>query len=210
MEKSKCYNKEMKNIKVGYPVDQQLVDKISSPYGFRTHPISKEKKMHWGLDYAIPSGSFIYSILPGMCVITRDDGDVGFGKWALIHSFLEDFRYQDLFCFYAHLDKIIVEEGKNVVLGEHIGYSGNTGGSSGPHLHFQICKDNARKSMYSENAIDPMEILSIRYDQDKTSQKERLFVSLQADGLIPEGGCVLDNVTYDVLFDILKIGSIKG
>ena len=113
--------------------------KISSKYGPRTHPVTGEVgKMHYGIDFATPVGTPIVASLSG--VIARAgwedemDKKKGFGLriWQ---------RCGNLFICYAHLSELVVPVGKNVTAGERIGLSGNTGGSSGPHLHLEVRQD---------------------------------------------------------------------
>lgn len=109
---------------------------ISSRYGVRIHPVTREiGKMHYGIDLATPVGTPVVAALSG--VIARagweneEDHKQGFGLriWQ---------RCGNIFICYAHLSQMEVYAGYNVTAGERIGLTGNTGASSGPHLHLEV------------------------------------------------------------------------
>ena len=107
---------------------------ISSRYGFRTDPLTKKTMRHYGLDFAGPIRTKIYSTAPGIIKFAGRKGN--YGKLIEIdHGFKISTRY-------AHLSKIKVRKGDVVKRGELIGYQGNTGRSSGPHLHYEVKFDN--------------------------------------------------------------------
>ena len=104
---------------------------ISSNYGVRTHPITGEvESFHKGVDFAVPIGTPIYALKSG--TVTRSSYENGFGNRISIKY--GDDKYEG---FYAHLSEILVKEKAYVTAGQLIGYSGNTGQSSGPHLHYE-------------------------------------------------------------------------
>jgi murein DD-endopeptidase MepM/ murein hydrolase activator NlpD len=107
---------------------------ISSRYGFRTDPLTKRTMRHYGLDFAGPIRTKIYSTAPGIIKFAGKKGN--YGKLIEIdHGFKISTRY-------AHLSKIKVKKGDAVKRGDLIGYQGNTGRSSGPHLHYEVKFDN--------------------------------------------------------------------
>ena len=103
---------------------------INSPYGNRD--ITINDKYYWwhnGLDLSAKLNTPIYAVADGTIKVTRFDNSYGY-YIAIDHS-----KYGSL---YAHLSRYIVVEGSNVKAGDIIGYTGNTGDSTGPHLHFEI------------------------------------------------------------------------
>ena len=108
--------------------------KFASSYGYRIHPIYKTRKWHDGLDFSGPIGTPIYATGDGK--VEYAELRKGYGKTILLdHSF----NHKTL---YAHLDGYAVKKGTLVKRGDLIGFMGNTGLSTGPHLHYEVIKNN--------------------------------------------------------------------
>lgn len=123
-------------MKVFRPVAAQY--RISSPYGSRKDPVTGvEGTFHYGIDFAVPVGTPVVAALTGSIVKSgwQDDKDhkAGFGYrvWQKVYG-------QNAYIVYAHLSKIAVSLGDSITAGTRIGLSGNTGKSSGPHLHLEV------------------------------------------------------------------------
>ena len=97
---------------------------------------------HNGLDFGIPVGTGIKSTMDGQ-VVYAGWNDQGYGNLVIIQN-------GDYKTYYAHLSSIPVSVGDSVTAGSVIGLSGNTGNSTGPHLHYEVRKNNV--------PIDPTEI----------------------------------------------------
>ncbi len=105
---------------------------FSSPFGWRNHPLRRQREFHTGLDFRGPIGTPIYATADGVVELVRPNRTVGFGNLiTLSHSY----GFKTL---YAHLDRMIVNQGQFVQKGQLIGYLGNTGYSTGPHLHYEV------------------------------------------------------------------------
>ncbi|OFI07502.1 murein DD-endopeptidase MepM [Clostridium acetireducens DSM 10703] len=104
---------------------------ITCNYGWREHPVLHTKKFHSGIDIGVPSGTLIYAVADG--VVTYSGNMSGYGNVVMIN-------HGDFISLYAHNSSLCVREGQNVKKGDVISYSGNTGMSTGPHLHFEIRK----------------------------------------------------------------------
>ncbi|MFD0963585.1 M23 family metallopeptidase [Pseudofulvibacter geojedonensis] len=115
------------------PVQNKDLTRVASGYGMRIHPILKYRKMHNGMDFTAPKGTPIYATGDG--VVTKASRASGFGKVIYIDH---GFGYMTK---YAHLNKFNTRKGKKVKRGDIIGYVGNTGLSSGPHLHYEVHKN---------------------------------------------------------------------
>lgn len=102
--------------------------------GFMPKTTRKRRRPHKGIDLAAKRGLPVLSSTDGVVIYTGKDFR-GFGKMIMIETVGENAGYATL---YAHLDKIVVYDGQKVKQGEVIGALGNTGRSSGPHLHFEI------------------------------------------------------------------------
>ncbi len=105
----------------------------SSYYGNRDHPVEGEAKFHAGLDLAAPEGTPIVASRSGTIEQTGFDEYNG--------NFVKINHLDGYTSCYLHMSKYIVEEGQFVLAGQIIGYCGNTGVSTGAHLHFGIQKD---------------------------------------------------------------------
>lgn len=124
--------------------------RVTSPFGERIHPITKTKKMHWGVDYGnTPSDNTIVASADG--TVDRASEFEGYGDTIIITHKINGVTYQTL---YAHLESMCVEVGDKVKQGEKIGVKGTTGNSTGIHLHFEVHKGGKRNSKYT-NAVDP-------------------------------------------------------
>ena len=105
--------------------------RISDHYGYRTHPVLHHRQLHSGLDFAMPIGTPIYATANG--VVLSAGIQPGYGHMVEIrHNFGFGTRY-------GHLNgKYLVKQGDFVRKGDIIAYSGNSGLSTGPHLHYEI------------------------------------------------------------------------
>jgi len=113
------------------PISNKQLMAIASGFGMRTHPIYKVKKMHAGIDFAAAIGTPIYATADGK-VTSVDIKFSGYGKLVEIdHGFGYRTRY-------AHMHDFAVRAGQNVKRGDLIGYVGNTGLSTAPHLHYEV------------------------------------------------------------------------
>lgn len=104
--------------------------RISSPYGYRIHPITGVKKLHTGTDFAVSQGTDVHAADSGNVIVAEWWN--GYGNCVIID------HGNNIWTLYGHLSKINVQKGDNVKRGEVIAESGNTGASTGPHLHFEV------------------------------------------------------------------------
>ena len=116
------------------PVANKDLKRMASGYGMRIHPIYKTAKMHSGMDFTAPVGTEIHATGNGT-VITVGFGDRGYGNHVILNH---GFSYQTL---YGHMSKIVVRPGQKLNRGDLIGYVGNSGTSTGPHLHYEVHKN---------------------------------------------------------------------
>ena len=107
---------------------------LSSAFGQRSDPFSHQVAFHNGWDMAAPTGTPVVSAWRGTVRIGAYD-DVG-GYYIIID------HDNQLSTYYGHLSSVFVVNGQQVLAGETIGLSGNTGKSTGPHLHFEIKQNN--------------------------------------------------------------------
>jgi murein DD-endopeptidase MepM/ murein hydrolase activator NlpD len=103
---------------------------VSSPFGYRVSPFTGKRELHRGIDISGPVGTPIYSPAKGSVVFADRDGAYGLSV-CIDHG-------GGVVTRYAHLHKFAVKSGQAVARGELIGYIGNTGRSTGPHLHYEV------------------------------------------------------------------------
>lgn len=107
--------------------------RFSSSFGYRIHPIYKTVKLHAGMDFSGAVGTPIYAT--GNGIVDYTEIHQGYGKCVQINH---GFNYQTL---YAHMSSYNVRAGQKVKRGDIIGYMGNTGMSTGPHIHYEVKKN---------------------------------------------------------------------
>lgn len=133
--------------------------RVSSPFGYRKHPITKKYTQHNGMDFTCDVGEKIYAPANGV-VETAKKSKKGYGNLVRI-SHVFGFR-----TYYAHLNTIHVKSGQFVNRGDLLGTCGNTGRSTGPHLHYEI------RFLY--RALNPQPFLTWDYKNfDSLFAKER-------------------------------------
>lgn len=107
---------------------------VSSEFGLRKNPFSGDMKNHNGIDLAAPEGTPVYAIKDGAVYITIEN-DPTFGNYIILTH-----DTGKMTSVYAHLSDILVDQYQSVRKGDIIGYVGQTGMATGPHLHFEIRK----------------------------------------------------------------------
>jgi murein DD-endopeptidase MepM/ murein hydrolase activator NlpD len=113
------------------PISNKQLISLASGYGLRIHPVYKVKRMHQGIDFSAAIGTPIYATADGL-VLTVEFSFTGYGNMVEIdHGFGYKTRY-------AHMHGFAVRKNQKVKRGELIGYVGNTGLSTGPHLHYEV------------------------------------------------------------------------
>lgn len=119
----------MQFIPSGSPIEYKGV---TSKYGYRVHPTLKRKEFHRGLDMRAKMRTPVYATADGIVEWAGTHKRSGFGKLVILqHNY--GFR-----AYFGHLNKIVIKSGKFVKKGDLIAYTGNSGMSSGPHLHYEL------------------------------------------------------------------------
>ncbi len=119
------------------PLKPGTYKRISSHFGMRFHPIKKRNKMHFGMDISATPGTPVFATADGVVVAARS-GYPGYGTIVEIKHAL------GFSTIYGHLKQYSVSRGQSVTRGTIIGTVGNTGYSTGPHLHYEIIKNKRR------------------------------------------------------------------
>ena len=112
--------------------------RISSPFGKRYHPILKKHKIHWGVDYAAPSGTPIYAGGDGVVQVAKYNGSYG--------NYIKIRHNSEFSTAYGHMSRFSkgIRSGVRVTQGQIIAYVGSTGRSTGPHLHYEVIQNGRR------------------------------------------------------------------
>ena len=121
-----------------HPIDERA--KVTSTFGERVHPFTKQLKHHSGIDFAVPVGTPIRATADGLVLVAVEQ-QTGHGNHIVLQH---DEEYSSM---YANLNSFLVREGDRVKKGDIIAYSGNSGASTAPHLHYEVLKDG--------KAVDP-------------------------------------------------------
>lgn len=153
-------------------VPDRNIYRLSSSFGYRSDPFTGKSKKHSGVDFALKPGNPIYATGDGVVEKVKYEF-YGYGNQVLIdHGFGYKTRY-------AHLKSINVVEGMKVKRGECIGDSGNSGRSSGPHLHYEVIyKDkHINPANYFDLTITPEEYSTMVQNTAEVSDKITLHPS---------------------------------
>ena len=113
--------------------------RLTSDYGWRIHPIYRDRRFHTGIDLGAPTGTPVRAADGGTVVFVGVSGSMtsGYGQMVIIeHGNGHTTRY-------AHLSGFDVKEGDQIARGDQLGRVGSTGGSTGPHLHFEVRRNGA-------------------------------------------------------------------
>ena len=130
----------------GYPLPAEY-NTVTSGFGMRMHPVLKEMKLHRGIDLKAPTGTAVLASARGTVIKSVRDQDA-YGHHIVIH------HGGGIRTLYSSMDELMVAEGDEVTQGQQIGTVGQTGASTGPHLHFEIQENG--------EAVDPAPYLGIK------------------------------------------------
>ncbi|NVK85147.1 MAG: M23 family metallopeptidase [Cytophagia bacterium] len=137
------------------PVSNEDLRRFSSGFGMRTDPMLKVKRMHYGVDFSAEQGTPIYATADGKVSVAKTTFN-GLGKHVKIDH---GFGFETV---YGHMNRYIVKAGQDVKRGQVIGYVGNTGKSTAPHVHYEVHINN--------RAVNPvnyfyMDLDAIQYEE---------------------------------------------
>jgi len=147
------------------PVANKDLKRTASGWGYRMHPIYKVRKFHYGMDFSAPVGTPIYATGDGKVELVTGSkrSRVGFGLEIKIDH---GYGYETL---YGHMSAFNVKRGQKVKRGDIIGYVGDTGGSTAPHLHYEVHKNG--------RAVNP----TYYYYKDLTPQEYDKMIAISSN-----------------------------
>jgi murein DD-endopeptidase MepM/ murein hydrolase activator NlpD len=132
---AKSKDKLLVSIPAIQPVSNKDLTRTASGWGYRIHPVYKIKKFHFGMDFTAAVGTDVYATGDGVVGVNDERG---YGNCLIINH---GYGYSTL---YAHLHDFTVRPGQKVKRGDVIGHVGNTGLSTGPHLHYEVLKNGQK------------------------------------------------------------------
>ncbi len=132
---------DIRQVPAIYPLAETEVVFIGSPFGMRNHPVHRILKMHKGQDFAAPTGTPVIATADGIVTkaVAASDNS-GYGRYIVIEH-EEVFQNEEYATLYGHLSRVVVKPGAHVTRGDTIGFSGNTGTSTNPHLHYEVIRN---------------------------------------------------------------------
>jgi murein DD-endopeptidase MepM/ murein hydrolase activator NlpD len=169
--------KSLRKFLLRTPVDGA---RISSGFGMRMHPILGYSLMHKGVDFAAPIGTPIYAAGDGRVLVAGRNG--GYGNYVRIR------HNGDYSTAYGHMLRFAsgIAPGRRVSQGQVIGYVGTTGRSTGPHLHYEVLRDDAQINPMSVKQAPDTQLAGadLRRFQQEVDRIDRLRARLAHDTLI--------------------------
>lgn len=132
---AKNKEKMLSSIPAIQPVASKDLRRVGSYFGTRMDPFYKVRKFHEGMDFSAPVGTEVYATGNGEVKVAGRDNHGGYGNQIVIDH---GYSYSTT---YAHLSRIFVKPGQKILRGQIIGYVGNTGKSTSPHLHYEVRKN---------------------------------------------------------------------
>lgn len=133
------------------PVDNRILTLLTASFGERVHPFFKTMTQHDGVDYSVPTGTAVFATADGTVSSLQARGQSGLNL-TIDHGN----GYETI---YSHLDKVMTMPGRRVSRGDIIAFSGNSGLSFAPHLHYEI--------RYNGKAVDPVNYFFMELDMPR-------------------------------------------
>jgi len=138
------------------PISNKQLTRLSSGFGYRIHPVYKVRKLHEGMDFTAAKGTEVYATADGV-IEEANISARGYGNEIVINHG-DGYKTR-----YAHLSSFKVRRGQSIKRGELIGFVGNTGLSTAPHLHYEVIKGGIRVNPinFFYNDLEPEEYLKV-------------------------------------------------
>lgn len=130
---------------------------ITSSYGNRINPVLNKEEFHDGIDIAVESGTEVYAVKSG--IVTRAEKSLTYGN-TLYYETNDGYTIM-----YAHLQEAIAVEGEKIRQGQAIALSGNTGLTTGPHLHYTVWKNSEKLDPFAFVVLPYTTAVAMEYDE---------------------------------------------
>ena len=166
----------LESIPSGFPVESE---QVTSPFGHRLHPITGRRALHGGVDLRAPMRTPVYATADGVVEWASKHHSSGLGNMVkLVHNY-------GFSTIYGHLDEVAVSVGSYVQRGQFLGYSGNTGASTAPHLHYEVRHLNRRlnPSPFMQWSMEDYDVL---FTEEDLVEWESLVEVIRRTASVPE------------------------
>ena len=182
------------------PIENMDLNKITSPFGWRIHPIYKDKRFHNGIDYPAQAGTKVLACADALVVVSKmQNGGKGLGNYVVL--MLSDGTY----AMHAHLQARLVQNGQRVKEGQTIGLVGSTGDSTGPHLHFGVCTNYVANNVTKSAWIDPMPLLKEDFEMITETKIVVNGETLKVKRILKDGENYIRLRDFDDVLHICKV-----
>lgn len=141
------------------PVDNRQLTLLTASFGERVHPFFKTMSQHNGVDYSVPVGTAVFATADGTVRSLQTRGQTSGLTLVIDHGN----GYETV---YSHLDKVVAQPGRKVSRGDIIAFSGNSGLSFAPHLHYEV--------RYRGTAVDPVNYFFMELDMPRMSKLKEI------------------------------------
>lgn len=141
------------------PVDNRQLTLLTASFGERVHPFFKTMSQHNGVDYSVPVGTAVFATADGTVRSLQTRGQTSGLTLLIDHGN----GYETV---YSHLDKVVAQPGRKVSRGDIIAFSGNSGLSFAPHLHYEV--------RYRGAAVDPVNYFFMELDMPRMSRLKEI------------------------------------
>jgi murein DD-endopeptidase MepM/ murein hydrolase activator NlpD len=142
---------------------------VTSPFGYRIHPVTGVPAMHTGVDLRAALGESVGASMAGTVVFAGYHG--GYGNIVVVD------HGRGLLTFYGHLSEIQATLGQRVLAGQTVGLAGSTGRSTGPHLHYEVRVNGTPQNPFSPVALDPQQAVRAHAAQSQARVKPVILPS---------------------------------
>ncbi len=150
--------KKFNQIPAIQPIDNKDLELLAASYGVKIHPFYKSKHFHRGVDYAVPTGTAVFATADGVVEKIETKGNTSGLSVTLNHS-----KYKTV---YSNLDKVLVRPGSSVVRGDIIAFTGNSGLSYAPHLHYEV--------LLNGKNVDPLPYFFAELDMRSSARMRKI------------------------------------
>lgn len=141
------------------PVDNRQLTLLTASFGERVHPFFKTMSQHNGVDYSVPVGTAVFATADGTVRSLQTRGQTSGLTLLIDHGN----GYETV---YSHLDKVVAQPGRKVSRGDIIAFSGNSGLSFAPHLHYEV--------RYRGTAVDPVNYFFMELDMPRMGRLKEI------------------------------------